>query len=304
MSAVTEVELAGGGSDDDSAYLTIASAASTYLAQSDAASTYLTIATAAGTYATLDGLASYLTIASAASTYETQGHAAATYETIAAAAAFETSAHASATYETIAAAAAFETSAHAASTYLTISTAASTYLTQSNAAATYLTIATAASTYWPIPSLTNKDVLYATGAATVGQSANFQWDNTAHTVTIVGSGGETTAPLVITTGNSAARGISLTGGASTIDCNGDFILAGNTTTSLSVATQGIVLQMSSADDAIGLKQSAFKGDGTQVVALGAFGPSSLTSLTPSKWLPFKDRVGGTTYLVAAYASSL
>lgn len=49
---------------------------------------------------------------------------------------------------------------------------------------TYLTTAAAAATYWPIPALTNKDVLYATGASTVGQSSTFQFDSGTNTLSV------------------------------------------------------------------------------------------------------------------------
>lgn len=132
-------------------------------------------------------------------TYLTTASAAATYLTIAAG---ETSAHAAATYETIAAAAAFETSAHAA--------------------ATYLTIATAASTYWPIPSLTNTNVLYATGAATVGQTAGFTFTagvlltvpSLTVTDTILGTHaraliGKFTGEITLLAGDGSQNGVSL-----------------------------------------------------------------------------------------------
>jgi hypothetical protein len=87
-------------------------------------SAYLTSATAASTYQTLAGMSSYLTTASAASTYLTQSNAASTYQTLSGMSSYLTTSSAASTYQTIA----------GMSSYLTTSTAASTYALKTDGA--------------------------------------------------------------------------------------------------------------------------------------------------------------------------
>jgi hypothetical protein len=125
------------------------------------------------------------------------------------------------------------TTASATSTYLTIATAASTYLTIATAASTYLTIATAASTYQPILSLTNHDVLFATGSTTVGQDANFAYDSSTHALTLGGYlkvNGDDGAGFFngISLGSARSQAITKTGGTlffGTVDAHGIEFLA-------------------------------------------------------------------------------
>jgi hypothetical protein len=107
-------------------------------------SAYLTTASASSTYQTLAGMSSYLTTASASSTYQT----------LAGMSAYLTTATASSTYQTLAGMSAYLTTATALATYLTIATASSTYQTIAGMSA-YLTTATASATYATIASLAN-----------------------------------------------------------------------------------------------------------------------------------------------------
>jgi hypothetical protein len=63
-------------------------------------SAYLTSATAASTYQTISGMSSYLTTSAAASTYLTQSNAASTYQTISGMSAYLTTSSAASTYQT------------------------------------------------------------------------------------------------------------------------------------------------------------------------------------------------------------
>ena len=114
------------GGKPASAYLTSATASSTYATQSSLAS-YLTTAAAASTYVPQSTLASYLTTADAASTYATQSSLAS----------YLTTATASSTYATQSSLASYLTTSAASSTYETQSAAASTYETQSAAASAF-----------------------------------------------------------------------------------------------------------------------------------------------------------------------
>jgi hypothetical protein len=89
----------GNLSVDLSAYLTSATAASTYQTISGMSS-YLTTSTAASTYQTISGMSSYLTTSAAASTYLTQSNAASTYQTISGMSSYLTTSSAASTYQT------------------------------------------------------------------------------------------------------------------------------------------------------------------------------------------------------------
>jgi hypothetical protein len=81
------------------AYLTSATAASTYQTISGMSS-YLTTSTAASTYQTISGMSSYLTTSAAASTYLTQSNAASTYQTLSGMSSYLTTSSAASTYQT------------------------------------------------------------------------------------------------------------------------------------------------------------------------------------------------------------
>lgn len=90
---------------------------------------------------------------------------------------------------------------------------------------TYLTTALAASTYQPILSLTNTDVLFATGGNTVGQDANFSYNSTTHVLSVPSVSAVGAGSLTL---RSAAVSLIFNNGPATITLSGGFDVQGVT----------------------------------------------------------------------------